>query len=173
MKQQEHEIEQYLTFILGDEEYGVNILSVQEIRGWTPATPIPNSPDYVLGVVNLRGVVVPVIDLRKRFSLESAEFNDTTVIVIVKTMLDDRERTVGMVVDTISDVYDISRESIYEAPEMGSIIATDFISGLTNIEEKMLILLDINLLVNSGVLQVDTDDESDEDTGTARQETVS
>ena len=154
MHEQEHGTEQYLTFILGEEEYGVNILKVQEIRGWESATTIPNTPDYVLGVVNLRGVVVPIIDLRKRFELESADFGPTTVVVIVKTTQSGKERTVGMVVDAISDVYNINLEEIREAPDLGSIVTTEFITGLTTVDEKMVILLNIDLLINSGVLEV-------------------
>lgn len=154
MQEQEHGTEQYLTFILGEEEYGVNILKVQEIRGWDSATTIPNTPDYVLGVVNLRGVVVPIIDLRKRFELESADFGPTTVVVIVKTTQSGKERTVGMVVDAISDVYNINVEEIRDAPDLGSIVTTEFITGLTTVDEEMVILLNIDLLINSGVLEV-------------------
>jgi purine-binding chemotaxis protein CheW len=154
MQDHEHATNQYLTFILGDEEYGVNILKVQEIRGWDSATSIPNTPDYVLGVVNLRGVVVPIIDLRIRFDLASAEFGPTTVVVIVKTTQSGKERTVGMVVDAISDVYNINIDDIHDAPDLGSIVATEYITGLTTVDEKMLILLNIDMLINSGVLEV-------------------
>ncbi|MBT8119006.1 MAG: chemotaxis protein CheW [Gammaproteobacteria bacterium] len=154
MHEQEIGTEQYLTFILGNEEYGVDILKVQEIRGWDSATAIPNTPDYVLGVVNLRGVVVPIIDLRKRFKLEDADFGPTTVVVIVKTTQSGKERTVGMVVDAISDVYNINAEEIGDAPDLGSIVTTEFITGLTTVDDKMVILLNIDLLINSGVLEV-------------------
>ena len=160
IQEQDHGTDQYLTFILGDEEYGVNILKVQEIRGWDTATAIPNTPDYVLGVVNLRGVVVPIVDLRQRFSLDNADFGPTTVVVIVKASQSDKERTVGMVVDAISDVYNVSLDDIREPPDMGSVVTTEFITGLTTVDEKMVILLNVDLLINSGVLQIDPDESS-------------
>ena len=144
--------DQYLTFMLADEEYGVDILRVQEIRGWDSATTIPNAPDYVLGVVNLRGVVVPIFDLRKRFNLDSAEFNAETVIVVVKIQHDKGERTIGMVVDAVSDVYNITAENINDAPEVGGSVNMEFIQGLATINNKMIILLDIDELINFGVL---------------------
>ena len=146
---------QHLTFILGGEEYGVDILKVQEIRGWEPATPIPNTPDYVLGVINLRGIVVPIIDLRVRFALPSAEFGPATVVVIVKVSQKDQERTVGLVVDEISDVYSVIESDIKESPEMGGALSTEYINGLTTVDEKMIILLNVDLLVNAGVLNLD------------------
>lgn len=145
--------DQYLTFMLADEEYGVDILRVQEIRGWDSATAIPNAPDYVLGVVNLRGVVVPIFDLRKRFHLENAEFNAETVIVVVKVEHDKGERTIGMVVDAVSDVYNITADNINDAPEVGSSVNMEFIKGLATIDNEMIILLDIDELINVGVLE--------------------
>ena len=150
---------QHLTFILGGEEYGVDILKVQEIRGWERATPMPNAPEYVLGVINLRGIVVPIIDLRVRFSLPTAEFGPATVVVIVKVSKNDIERTVGLVVDEISDVYSILESDIKVAPEMGGALSTDYINGLTTVDEKMIILLNVDLLVNVGVLELNTEVE--------------
>ena len=143
--------DQFLTFMLADEEYGVDILRVQEIRGWDSATAIPNAPDYVLGVVNLRGVVVPIFDLRKRFNLEKAEFNAETVIVVVKIVHDNGERTIGMVVDAVSDVYNITADNINDAPEVGVSVNMEFIRGLATINNKMIILLNIDELINVGV----------------------
>ena len=145
--------DQYLTFMLADEEYGVDILRVQEIRGWDSATAIPNAPDYVLGVVNLRGVVVPIFDLRKRFHLEKAEFNSETVIVVVKVQHDKGERTIGMVVDAVSDVYNITADNINDAPEVGGSVNMEFIKGLATINNAMIILLDVDELINVGVLE--------------------
>jgi len=145
--------DQYLTFMLADEEYGVDILRVQEIRGWDSATAIPNAPDYVLGVVNLRGVVVPIFDLRKRFHLDNAEFNAETVIVVVKVEHDKGERTIGMVVDAVSDVYNITADNINDAPEVGSSVNMEFIKGLATINNEMIILLDVDELINVGVLE--------------------
>jgi len=144
---------QFLTFMLGEEEYGVDILDVQEIRSWENPTPIPNTPVYVLGVINLRGLVVPIVDLRKRFELEKAEFDSATIIVIVKLKLDNHSsRTVGMVVDEVSDVYNIPVSEIREMPSLGSAIASRFIQGVATVNEKMVVILDIQLLINAGVL---------------------
>lgn len=150
--QMDADTEQYLTFFLADEEYGVDILKVQEIRGWDGATAIPNTPDYILGVSNLRGMVVPIIDLRQRFQLANVEFNSSTVVVIVKVVSDSNERTVGLVVDAVSEVYSLPKEAIGEAPDLGGAISTSFVKGLATMDEKMIILLDIDLLINTGVL---------------------
>ena len=148
----DNDADQYLTFLLADEEYGVDIMKVQEIRGWDGATAIPNTPDYVLGVSNLRGMVVPIIDLRQRFQLPNAEFNSTTVVVIVKVASESGERTVGLVVDAVSEVYNLPEEVIGDTPDLGGAINTAFVKGLATMDEKMIILLDIDHLVNTGVL---------------------
>ena len=148
---------QFLTFILGGAEYGIDILKVQEIRGWEETTSIPNTPDYVLGVLNLRGIVVPIIDLRVRFTMETADFGSETVVVIVKISQNEKERTVGLVVDAISDVYSVKETDIKDAPEFGGSLATEFINGLTTVNEKMIILLNVDLLVNVGVLEHELD----------------
>lgn len=145
--------DQYLTFILSKEEYGVDILRVQEIRGWDGATVIPNTPDYILGVVNLRGTVVPIIDLRVRFEMENTEFTSSTVVVVVKVVHDSGERTVGMVVDAVSDVYNVAAEDVNTAPDVGGSVSLDFIKGLATVNEKMIILLDIDALINLGILE--------------------
>lgn len=143
---------QYLTFILDNEEYGVDILKVQEIRGWEQATKIPNTPNFVLGVINLRGSVVPIVDLRKRFALEDKEFNSLTVMILVNVEHEGGKRTIGMVVDSVSEVYTIKDEDLNAAPDVGSAIGSNYIKGLATIEDKMIILLDIDLLINAGVL---------------------
>jgi purine-binding chemotaxis protein CheW len=154
---------QLLTFILGGEEYGVDILNVQEIRSWEQATSIPNTPDYVLGVINLRGLIVPIIDLRNRFEMERTDYGPLTVIVIVKlTSKSKSSRTVGMVVDEVSDVYNISEEEIGELPDFGSIVSTEFIKGVASVNEKMVIILDIDLLIDTGVLGNDMASDDDE-----------
>jgi purine-binding chemotaxis protein CheW len=145
--------DQYLTFILSKEEYGVDILRVQEIRGWDGATVIPNTPDYVLGVINLRGTVVPIIDLRKRFEMDNIEFTAETVIVVVKVVHDGGERTVGMVVDAVSDVYNITADDVNSAPDVGGNVSLDFIKGLATVNDNMIILLDIDALINVGILE--------------------
>jgi purine-binding chemotaxis protein CheW len=144
---------QYLTFMLGKEEYAVDILKIREIRGWESVTNIPNTPDYVLGVINLRGTVVPIIDLRRRFALDKADFGPTTVVIVTKVEHDGKDRTVGMVVDAVSEVYNIDEKLINAAPDVGGAISIDFIKGLATLDEKMLIILEIDELVNTGVLQ--------------------
>ena len=145
---------QWLTFKLADEEYGVDILKVQEIRSWEPVTSIPNTLDIIIGVINLRGIVVPIIDLRERFCLDKIEYGTSTVVVIVKVDHEDNERTIGMVVDAVSEVYNISEEMMRETPELGGVISTEFIKGLATIDEKMIILLDIDLLVSPEHLNI-------------------
>lgn len=145
--------DQYLTFILAGEEYGVEILRVQGIQGWDSVTPIPNTPAYILGVINLRGTVVPIIDLRKRFELESIPFGPTTVVIVVKVVSGDAERTVGIVVDAVSEVYNVAEKEMKAAPDFGTAIETDFVKGLATVDEKMVILLDIDHLINSGVME--------------------
>ena len=144
---------QYLSFILDSEEYGVDILKVQEIRGWEPATRIPGAPDFVLGVINLRGSVVPIVDLRKRFNLPSKEFNKLTVMILVNVAHEGSKRTIGMVVDSVSEVYSLQEQDLNSAPDVGGAIASNYIKGLATIDEKMIVLLDIDLLINEGVLE--------------------
>lgn len=144
--------DQYLTFMLGNEEYGVEILRVQGIQGWDSATPIPNAPDYVLGVTNLRGSVVPIIDLRRRFDLVNRDFTPTTVVIVVRVESPIQDRTVGMVVDGVSEVYSVAADDIQPAPEFGGDIDTEFIKGLSTVDDRMLILLEIDKLLNESVV---------------------
>lgn len=146
--------DQYLTFMVDGEEYAVEILQVQEIKGWDTVTPVPNTPDYVMGVINLRGAVVPIIDLRKRFHLDAITFGPTTVIIVVKVVDEDSERTVGVVVDAVSEVYRFNREDVQPPPDLGNAIGTEFVRGLVAVEDKMVILLEINRLINSDILDV-------------------
>ncbi len=139
---------QCLTFKLADEEYGVDILKVQEIRSWEPVTSIPNTPDFIIGVINLRGIIVPIIDLRIRFNLDKVEYGGSTVVVVVKVEHEGNERIVGIVVDAVSEVYQISEEMMRETPELGGAISTEFIKGFATIDEKMIIYLDIDMLVS-------------------------
>jgi len=146
------EEDQLLTFILANEEYGVDILRVQEIKGWDSVTPIPNTPDYIRGVINLRGTIVPIIDLRMRFGLESVAYGPTTVVIVLKVMSENSSRTMGIVVDGVSDVYNVAEEAIKPAPDFGSVIAIDFVRGLATVGENMVIVLDIDHLLNSNEL---------------------
>ena len=147
---------QYLSFILAEEEYAVDILHVQEIRSWEKVTSIPNTPDYVAGVINLRGVVVPIVDLRRRFGLASTEFGLSTVVVIVTVDGDRGSRVVGLVADAVSDVYRFAPESIGDTPEFGGAIGTDYVKGLVSVNEKLIILLDIDELITVGVFEANT-----------------
>ncbi len=160
---------QYLTFILAGEEYGVEILRVQEIKGWETATPIPNTPEHVLGVLNLRGAVVPIIDLRKRFALECIPYGPTTVVIVVKMLDDDQERTVGLVVDAVADVYRLESSEIQPPPDMGGAIHTDFVRGLATVEEKMVILLEVDCLIDFGAVEIASSAASDSDEASAEE----
>jgi purine-binding chemotaxis protein CheW len=140
--------DQYLTFIMANEEYGVDILSVQEIRGWEAATPIPNSPEFVKGVINLRGTIVPIIDLRLRFGLDQAEYGPMTVVIVLKVATDKGHKVIGIVVDAVSDVYSLNPNDMRQPPEMGDQVNTTFIKGLADVQGKMVILLNIDVLLN-------------------------
>ena len=151
------ETSQYLTFMLNSEEYGIEILKVQGIQGWCKVTPIPNTPDFILGVINLRGAVVPIVDLRKRFQLSEASYGSTTVIIVVKIGEGDGERTVGMVADAVSEVYNVAESELSPPPDLGSTIGTDYIKGLTTIDNKMVILLNVDELIGEGVMSLAPD----------------
>lgn len=152
--QVEDGLEQYLTFILDGEDYGVDILRVQEIKGWEGATPMPNMPKFILGIINLRGTVVPVIDLRTYFKMKTASFDQTTVVIVVKINDEDAsERTMGIVVDAVSEVHNISRKELKPAPDFGNVMDMESIRGLATIEEQMIIMLDIDHLMKNGVLE--------------------
>ena len=142
--------EEYLTFHLAEEEYGVDILRVQEIRGWEPVTRIPNSPEYVKGVLNLRGSIVPIIDLRTRFNLPQSEYTPMTVVVVlsVKSESGDRERIMGVVVDAISDVVTAKMSEIQATPKFDMSINIDYISGLATAADKMIMLVDVDKMLN-------------------------
>ncbi|GGI78033.1 chemotaxis protein CheW [Shewanella hanedai] len=144
--------QQYLTFIMASEEYGVDILSVQEIRGWEATTIIPNSPSHVKGVINLRGTIVPIIDLRQRFGIETLEYGATTVVIVVKVAISSDHKIIGIVVDAVSDVFSVNNTDVRSAPDFGDDTDLGFIKGLTNAQEKMVILLDINKLLGSEIL---------------------
>jgi len=151
--QQNGDNDQVLSFILGPEEYGVDILRVQEIKGWEKTTPIPNTPKYVMGVINLRGAVVPIIDLRIRFGLDDMTYDDTTVVIIVRS--EDSagtQKIIGLVVDGVSDVYAIQPKKLQVAPEMSGRVQSDYIRGLATINEKLIIILHVDPLINDGIL---------------------
>ena len=130
---------QYLTFALGAEEYGVEILKVQEIKGYSAITPIPNTPSYVKGVMNLRGSIIPIVDLRAKLSMPETTYNQFTVIIVVRV----GAKTVGVVVDAVSDVLNIPLKDIQPTPDFGSQVDARFISGLAKASERLVVLLDI------------------------------
>ncbi len=144
---------EYLTFMVESEEYGVDILCVQEIRGWQPVRKIPNTPSYVRGVINLRGVIVPIIDMRERFGFELQEYSTTTVVIVLRSLKsinaeNNDNDIIGVVVDAVSEVYDLKNDQIKDAPGFGSNIDTRFIKGLAEVDEKLVVLLDLDRFLN-------------------------
>jgi purine-binding chemotaxis protein CheW len=136
---------EYLTFTLGAEEYGMDILKVQEIRGYDAVTRIANAPAFIKGVVNLRGVIVPIVDLRIKFKLGEPTYDPFTVVIILNI----GKRVMGIVVDGVSDVIQLSSDNLRPAPEFGSILDTRYILGLGTMEERMIIVVDIERLMTS------------------------
>ena len=136
---------QYLTFTLADEEFGIDILQVQEIKGLTHLTQIPNMPEFIKGVMNLRGTVVPVVDLRAKFNLPISDNNQFTVIIVVNL----GSRIMGLVVDAVSDVLNVSSDAIEPAPDLGVGIDTTFLSGLAKSSDRLVTLLNIEYLLGS------------------------
>ena len=143
----------YLTFALGEEEYGLEILKVREIFGYMDITAVPQTPAHVKGVINLRGQVIPVIDLRMKFSMPEAEITDQTCIIVVEITNQDAQFETGIVVDNVSEVLDILGEQIDNAPEFGSSVNTNFILGMGKIGESVKILLDIDKVLGGEDLQ--------------------
>ncbi len=141
---------EYLTFTLGNEEYGMDILKVQEIRGYDAVTSIANAPAFLKGVINLRGVIVPIIDMRIKFSLANVVYDEFTVVIIINVL----GRVIGMVVDGVSDVVSLLPEQIKQAPEFGAAIETEYITGIGTSNEQMLILVDIERLMASADMQL-------------------
>lgn len=145
---------QYLSFLLDNEEYGIDILRVQELRGWTPVTRIPDMPDYLKGVLNLRGAIIPVIDLRERFGLPAIEYGPTTVVIVIKVLSNATERTMGIIVDAVAETYSLPNDQIQPAPQMGTVINSEFITGLVASQDRMIVLINIDELMNSDELAV-------------------
>ena len=135
---------QFLTFRLAQEEYGVEILKVQEIKGYSAITPIPNTPAYLKGVMNLRGTIVPVVDLRSKFSMEQADYNQFTVIIVVTV----GAKVMGLIVDAVSDVLSIPKGDIQATPDFGSAVDARYINGMAKAGEKLVVLLDIDRVMN-------------------------
>jgi len=134
-----------LTFTLGTEEYGLDILKVQEIRGFEAVTTIANAPEFIKGVINLRGIIVPIVDMRIKFKLGKVDYNETTVVIILNVA----NRVVGMVVDGVSDVIALKAEQVRPAPEFGASLDVQYLQGLGTVDERMIILVDIEKLMTS------------------------
>ena len=139
-----------LVFVLGKEEYGVDILKVQEIRGYEKVTPIPAAPAYLKGVVNLRGIIVPVIDLRVKFGMAEPKYDSFTVVIILRIA----GRVIGMVVDGVSDVVRLAPSEVKPAPQLGSLVDSSYLAGLAVQSERMILLLDIEKFLSSGELNL-------------------
>ena len=146
---------EYLTFRLDQEEYGIDILKAQEIRGYEQPTRIANAPAFIKGVVNLRGTIVPIVDMRLKFNCARADYNSFTVVIILNL----RDRVVGIVVDSVSDVMELSAENIRSAPDVESAIDNGCILGLGSVGERMLILLDIEKLMSNADMGLTANDE--------------
>lgn len=138
--------EQYLTFLLAEEQYAVNILCVEEIRSWEQPTKIPNAPEYIKGVINMRGIIVPIIDLRLKFHLGQANYSETTVVIVLTIEIEDNSRTLGFVVDAVSDVLNAQNNEIKNSPAFGGCVPQKHIDGLINVGEKVVTLLNVETL---------------------------
>ncbi len=141
---------EYLVFTLGQEEYGIDILKVQEIRGYDAVTAIANTPAFIKGVINLRGTIVPIVDLRIKFSLGRAEYDPFTVVIILNVA----HRVIGIVVDGVSDVITLPAEQIRPAPEFGGTLDTEYIQGLGTLDDRMIIMADIERLMTSREMEL-------------------
>lgn len=150
----------YLTFALGAEEYGLEILKVREIIGHMAITAVPQTPEYVKGVINLRGQVIPVVDIRALFGMDSKEITEETCIIVVEVWRANRTFNTGVVVDQVSEVLDIRGESIEEAPQLGTSVNTDFIMGMGKVNDSVKILLDIDKVLDCSELETFTEKSS-------------
>ena len=154
-QESEKEFKELLTFFLAGEEYGVDILLVQEIKGCDSVTNIPNTPEYIRGVINIRGSIVPIIDMRLRFRLEKKEYDATTVVIILSVVSKgNADRVMGVVVDAVSDVYNVPVNDVKASPDFGTAVDTEFVTGLATIDEKMIIVLNIDHMLNAAELAV-------------------
>lgn len=136
---------EFLAFSLGDEVYGIDILMVQEIRGYEPVTKIANTPAFIKGVINLRGVIVPVVDMRIKFQLDAVDYNQFTVVIVLNVC----GRVIGMVVDGVSDVIELAPDQIHAVPEFGSNLDTEYLRGMGTMDDRMIILIDIERLMSA------------------------
>jgi purine-binding chemotaxis protein CheW len=139
-----------LVFVIGKEEYGVDILKVQEIRGYEKVTAIPSAPDFLKGVVNLRGTIVPVIDMRIKFRLPDPQYNSFTVVVILRLA----SRVIGIVVDAVSDVVRLATSDVKDPPKLGAVVDSSYLTGVATLNERMVLLLDIEKFLSTGELDL-------------------
>jgi purine-binding chemotaxis protein CheW len=137
---------QYLTFILAQEQYAVDILCVEEIRSWENPTKIPNAPNYVKGVINMRGIIVPIVDLRMKFNIGEANYSDTTVVIVLTVETTEKTRTIGFVVDAVSDVLNVEENEIKPAPAFGGCVPQNYLDGLVNVSDNVVTLLNVKAL---------------------------
>lgn len=151
----------YLTFVLGNEEYGLEILKVREIIGYMETTSVPQMPPHIKGVINLRGQVIPVIDIRTKFAMEAVERTENTCIIVVEIERNGQKCNIGTIVDKVSEVLDIAGSTIEDAPNFGSIVDTEFILGMGKVGDSVKILLDIDKVLNSEDLSSLTAAEND------------
>ncbi len=142
--------EQFLTFTLGAEEYGVDIMMVREVKGWTETTRLPNTPEYIRGVLNLRGIIIPIFDLRARFTGQLTNPDAKNVVVILAV----GDRTIGILADTVSDILTVGSDEIKPAPETDNAVDKHFVSGLIAVEGRMVVLLDIGKLLDPHDLEI-------------------
>ncbi len=148
------EIEQFLTFELAGEAYGVEILKVQEIRGWEPVRIIPNTPDFIKGALNLRGSIVPIVDLRERFNMEKTDYSPMTVVIVLCVENNEGKHVMGIVADSVSDVLDVKLDDIRKTPDLGSNIDTRYMRGMYVGKDKMVMLLDVDKLLNPNQFEI-------------------
>ena len=144
----------YLTFFLADEEYGLEILKVQEIIGMMDVTPVPRTPDFIKGVINLRGKVIPVVELRTKFEMATVDYTEETCIIVVEVMLDKEAMPMGVLVDAVSEVLDIGEEQVEPTPSFGGSIQHDFILGMAKIDEQVKILLNIEKVLTNEEMEI-------------------
>jgi purine-binding chemotaxis protein CheW len=138
--------EQYLAFLLGEEQYAIDILCVEEIRSWENPTKIPNSPNYIKGAINMRGIIVPIVDLRMKFNIGVASYCETTVVIVLTVETEEKTRTIGFVVDAVSDVLNVEANEIKPAPAFGGCVPQNYLDGLVNVDENVVTLLNVKAL---------------------------
>jgi purine-binding chemotaxis protein CheW len=146
-------LHQYLTFTIENDLYGIDILRVREIKGWGGVREVPNTPDYLKGVINLRGLMVPVVDLRLRFGMEQIEYTPVTVIIVLAVNTDEGEMMVGFVVDAVADVMDVDDQHFRKIPKLGTRIDTRFMKGMAVVDERMVVLLEIDQIMHEEELK--------------------